>query len=398
MVLMVCAIVVVGFPAPAQAPERKPLWTQWKRPHWQLSPRHLNLFRGHILQGPSLRLLTSRPLSQTPLSLCFTPLAFSYPELRVQLTQRSMTQTPSHSYTIASVEMFTRDGPRGGGERGERGGGEEERRRDGRMRGEEEKRPLAFLYPELRINLQSYRIMTVLSSMCGNDWEKQKVLLSSLSGEVISHQPQRMVAGQQVLCQGPDGETKPGSFLSCVARFINETEQNMGPPGQAKQCQLRTFLTYYINDLFLHQVRTEINKEIQAVPPPPVPPECNDATITVSTVVVEKSIQDLMTLMQDLSAYSNQFLEMVCDKLKEYKEICNTAYRGIAPVVMEKLTIVIVGGFCQGVRGAKRGDKLIPQNEILRDVRGPEGPANLQESMEGGLQLKGFFINLPTSQ
>lgn len=46
-----------------------------------------------------------------------------------------------------------------------------------------------------------------------------------------------------------------------------------------------------------------------------------------STVIVEKSIQDLMSLMQDLSAYSNQFLEMVCDKLKEYKEICNTAYR-----------------------------------------------------------------------
>lgn len=46
-----------------------------------------------------------------------------------------------------------------------------------------------------------------------------------------------------------------------------------------------------------------------------------------STVVVEKSIQDLMNLMQDLSAYSNQFLEMICDKLKEYKDICNTAYR-----------------------------------------------------------------------
>lgn len=46
-----------------------------------------------------------------------------------------------------------------------------------------------------------------------------------------------------------------------------------------------------------------------------------------STVIVEKSIQDLMNLMQDLSAYSNQFLEMVCDKLKEYKDICNTSYR-----------------------------------------------------------------------
>lgn len=28
---------------------------------------------------------------------------------------------------------------------------------------------------------------------------------------------------------------------------------NMGP-GQAKPCQLRAFLTYYINDLFLNQV------------------------------------------------------------------------------------------------------------------------------------------------
>lgn len=36
-------------------------------------------------------------------------------------------------------------------------------------------------------------------------------------------------------------------------------------PGQAKQCQLHTFLTYYIKDLFLNQVRTEVNKEIEAV-------------------------------------------------------------------------------------------------------------------------------------
>lgn len=70
--------------------------------------------------------------------------------------------------------------------------------------------------------------------------------------------------------------------------------------------------------------------------------QCTDTQITMSvsvesmafslfcfqsTVVVEKSIQDLMNLMQDLSTYSNQFLEMVCDKLKEYKDICNTAYR-----------------------------------------------------------------------
>lgn len=53
-------------------------------------------------------------------------------------------------------------------------------------------------------------------------------------------------------------------MLAVVSRFIQEIELSMGP-GQAKQCQLRTFLTYYINDLFLNQVRTEINKEIEAV-------------------------------------------------------------------------------------------------------------------------------------
>lgn len=50
----------------------------------------------------------------------------------------------------------------------------------------------------------------------------------------------------------------------CVIRFIQDIESRMGP-AQAKQCQLRTFLTYYINDLFLSQVRTETNKEIEAV-------------------------------------------------------------------------------------------------------------------------------------
>lgn len=42
-------------------------------------------------------------------------------------------------------------------------------------------------------------------------------------------------------------------FLTVLLRFIQEIEMTMGP-GQAKQCQLRAFLTYYINDLFLNQV------------------------------------------------------------------------------------------------------------------------------------------------
>ncbi|KAI4803220.1 hypothetical protein KUCAC02_006776, partial [Chaenocephalus aceratus] len=95
-------------------------------------------------------------------------------------------------------------------------------------------------------------------------------------------------------------------------------------------------------------VRTEINKEIESVSKAADPLKilASDTMkvlgvqrpLLQSTVVVEKSIQDLMSLMQDLSAYSNQFLEMVCDKLKEYKEICNTAYRAVVQCE-EKLTI-----------------------------------------------------------
>lgn len=44
------------------------------------------------------------------------------------------------------------------------------------------------------------------------------------------------------------------------------------------------------------------------------------------------------------------------------------------------------------------GDKLIPQNEILRDVSDLKALANLQESMEWlAGRLKMFFANLPHS-
>lgn len=42
------------------------------------------------------------------------------------------------------------------------------------------------------------------------------------------------------------------------------------------------------------------------------------------------------------------------------------------------------------------GDKLIPQNEILRDVSDLKALANLHESMEWlAARLKTFFANLP---
>uniref|UniRef100_A0A668AM29 Exocyst complex component Sec8 n=1 Tax=Myripristis murdjan TaxID=586833 RepID=A0A668AM29_9TELE len=168
---------------------------------------------------------------------------------------------------------------------------------------------------------------------------EQRRELYSKSGELQGGADDNLIEGGEMKFVCKPGARNITVIFQPLLRFIQEIEMNMGPaPGQAKQCQLRTFLTYYINDLFLNQVRTEINKEIEAVSKTSDPLKILASADTMkvlgvqrpllqSTVVVEKSIQDLMSLMQDLSAYSNQFLEMVCDKLKEYKDICNTAYR-----------------------------------------------------------------------
>ncbi|XP_048875212.1 LOW QUALITY PROTEIN: exocyst complex component 4 [Brienomyrus brachyistius] len=276
---------------------------------------------------------------------------------------------------------------------------------------------------------------------------EQRRELYSRSGELQGGADDNLIEGGETKFVCKPGARNITVIFQPLLRFIQEIELSMGP-GQAKQCQLRTFLTYYINDLFLNQVRTEINKEIEAVTKvsDPLKILASPDTMKVlgvqrpllqSTVIVEKSIQDLMTLMGDLSSYSNQFLEMVCDKLKEYKEICNTAYRGIVQSD-EKLTISAswakdedISRLLQSLpnwanmalpRQARQkreeeedfsrvafakesevltgnlGDKLIPQSEILRDVSDLKALANLQESMEWFAgRLKGFFSSLLSS-
>ncbi|XP_033889407.3 exocyst complex component 4-like isoform X2 [Acipenser ruthenus] len=277
---------------------------------------------------------------------------------------------------------------------------------------------------------------------------EQRRELYSKSGELQGGADDNLIEGGETKFVCKPGARNITVIFHPLLRFIQETEHNMGP-GPAKQCQLRTFLTYYINDFFLNQVRIEINKEIEAVTKvsDPLKVLASADTMTVlgvqrpllqSTVIVEKSIQDLMNLMHDLSAYSNQFLEMVCDKLKEHKEICNTAYRGIVQSE-EKLTISASWAKDEDISRLLKslpnwstmaqprqlrqkredeedftraafakesevltgnlGDKLIPPNEILRDVSDLKALANLHESLEWlAGRLKGFFSSLPTAQ
>uniref|UniRef100_A0A8C8DX96 Exocyst complex component Sec8 n=1 Tax=Oryzias sinensis TaxID=183150 RepID=A0A8C8DX96_9TELE len=93
---------------------------------------------------------------------------------------------------------------------------------------------------------------------------EQRRELYSKSGELQGGADDNLIEGGEMKFVCKPGARNITVIFQPLLRFIQEIEMNMGP-GQAKQCQLRAFLTYYINDLFLNQVRTEINKEIEAV-------------------------------------------------------------------------------------------------------------------------------------
>ncbi|XP_006145053.1 exocyst complex component 4 [Tupaia chinensis] len=277
---------------------------------------------------------------------------------------------------------------------------------------------------------------------------EQRRELYSRSGELQGGPDDNLIEGG-----GTKFVCKPGArnitvIFHPLLRFIQEVEHALGL-GSAKQCPLREFLTMYIKSIFLDQVLAEINKEIEGVTKTSDPLKilANADTMKVlgvqrpllqSTIIVEKTVQDLMNLMHDLSAYSDQFLNMVCVKLQEYKDTCTMAYRGI---VQSEEKLVISASWAKDddisrllkslpnwinmaqpkqlrpkreeeedfIRAAfgkesevligNLGDKLIPPQDILRDVSDLKALANMHESLEWlAGRTKSAFSNLSTSQ
>ncbi|XP_066118418.1 exocyst complex component 4 isoform X1 [Saccopteryx bilineata] len=277
---------------------------------------------------------------------------------------------------------------------------------------------------------------------------EQRRELYSRSGELQGGPDDNLIEGG-----GTKFVCKPGArnitvIFHPLLRFIQEIEHALGL-GPAKQCPLREFLTVYIKNIFLNQVLAEINKEIEGVTKTSDPLKilANADTMKVlgvqrpllqSTIIVEKTVQDLMNLMHDLSAYSDQFLNMVCVKLQEHKDTCTTAYRGI---VQSEEKLVISASWAKDddisrllkslpnwinmaqpkqlrpkredeedfIRAAfgkesevligNLGDKLIPSQDILRDVSDLKALANMHESLEWlAGRTKSAFSNLSTSQ
>ncbi|XP_019365174.1 PREDICTED: exocyst complex component 4 isoform X2 [Gavialis gangeticus] len=277
---------------------------------------------------------------------------------------------------------------------------------------------------------------------------EQRRELYSKSGELQGGPDDNLIegGGSKFVC-------KPGArnitvIFHPLLRFIQEIEHAM-ELSPTKQCPLREFLTMYIKNIFLNQVLAEINKEIEGVTKASDPLKilANADTMKMlgvqrpllqSTVIVEKTVQDLMDLMHDMSAYSDQFLNMVCVKLQEYKDTCTVAYRSI---VQSDEKLVISASWAKDddisrllkslpnwinmaqpkqlrpkreeeedfIRAAfgkesevligNLGDKLIPQQEIMRDVSDLKALANMHESLEWlAGRTKAAFSNLSTAQ
>uniref|UniRef100_G1KTI7 Exocyst complex component Sec8 n=1 Tax=Anolis carolinensis TaxID=28377 RepID=G1KTI7_ANOCA len=147
---------------------------------------------------------------------------------------------------------------------------------------------------------------------------EQRRELYSRSGELQGGPDDNLIEGG-----GTKFVCKPGArnitiIFHPLLRFIQEIEHALGL-SPTKQTS------------FWSQVLGEINKEIEGVTKitDPLKILANADTMKMlgvqrpllqSTVIVEKTVQDLMNLMHDLSAYSDQFLNMVCIKLQEYKD------------------------------------------------------------------------------
>ncbi|BFZ01691.1 hypothetical protein BsWGS_04729 [Bradybaena similaris] len=133
---------------------------------------------------------------------------------------------------------------------------------------------------------------------------------------------------------------KPAAFnITAIYKplksFIQEVEEIMQTTSG-----LQEFITDFVQNAFLGQVHARVSENIDTatrgfdalrnvidektrrelgVPRP----------LLQSTVTVDSSIQELQELMHDLPDYADQFLNMICNVLRDYRDKCHSAYRDI---------------------------------------------------------------------
>lgn len=131
--------------------------------------------------------------------------------------------------------------------------------------------------------------------------------------------------------------------------FIKEIEDAIACPDGTSS--LQSFVTEFIQNIFLGQVHSTVSTSISAatkgfdalrhVVDHKTQKELGvTRPLLTSTVTVDKNIRKLQELMQSLPTYGDQFLNMICNILKEYRDTCNSAYRGIVQIESDEKRII----------------------------------------------------------
>ncbi|GFO03009.1 exocyst complex component 4, partial [Plakobranchus ocellatus] len=246
---------------------------------------------------------------------------------------------------------------------------------------------------------------------------------------------------------------KPGAFnITAIYKplrlFIQEVEEIM-----ENTSGLQEFITDFVKNAFLGEVHARISENIDVatrgfdalrnvidektrrelgVPRP----------LLLSAVTVDSSIQELQELMHDLPDYADQFLNMICNVLRDYRDKCNSAYRDIVQHGSDEKRVISalwakdddISRFLRSLptwrslqpRQGKELDRticseeeiralnskeavilistlstdesLIPQQEIITDVTQMRTVANVHESLEWFANRLEEFAESLTSQ
>ncbi|ESO90976.1 hypothetical protein LOTGIDRAFT_122393, partial [Lottia gigantea] len=224
-----------------------------------------------------------------------------------------------------------------------------------------------------------------------------------------------------------------------LKKFIKEIEKAMECPAS-----LQEFVGEFLQKAFLGQVHQRVSKSIDAATRGfdalrHVIDEKNRRELGVprpllqSTVTVERNIQELRELMQDLPDCSERFLNMICNVLGDYRDKCHSAYRDIVQHGSDEKRVISamwakdedISRFLRSLPGWRTlqpgegqeldrtvcsedemralnskeavilitnlssDENLIPQNEIITDITQMRTVANVHESLEwfaGGLR------------
>lgn len=217
--------------------------------------------------------------------------------------------------------------------------------------------------------------------------------------------------------------------------FIKEVEDVIACPDGTSS--LQCFVTEFIQTIFLGHVHYKISTSIEAATKGfdalrhVIDHKTQrDLSVTrpllMSTVTVDRNINELRELMHDLPDYADQFLNMICNILKDYRDTCHSAYRGIVQYDSDdKRVISATWAKDEDIRTLLRSlpswkilqptedsdlnqricsedemralnskeatilisnlssaDSLIPQQEVITDVSQLRAVANVHESLE----------------